>query len=253
MEQTMKLIKQLIKRFLLQLSKQRYFNRKSKVIFYHDIHQDDKSPYTDMSTPLSLFEAHITTMRQEGFEIVSRITEPQNQIMITFDDGFKGLHDNLYFLERMNVPITLFVIADFIDNDPYLTKEELDTLLQSKLITIGSHTCSHQNLDELSTSEIQHEISASKTQLEALLNIEVQSFCYPRGRFNDSVLNEAKKHYGEQYSCLPGNYFEPYSEGVIKRNFVQHVTPKELKAYLYGAGEGLYERYYRQHYRPSSS
>ena len=34
-----------------------YFSKKSKAIFYHDIHTENK--YTNMSTPIELFTEHI--------------------------------------------------------------------------------------------------------------------------------------------------------------------------------------------------
>ena len=92
-------MKQLIKLGILKLGKIIYNNDDSKIIFYHDVHSDKK--YTDMSTPMELFKEHIKIIKENGFEIVPKITKKKNQIMITFDDGFKGLYDNFdYFIQN---------------------------------------------------------------------------------------------------------------------------------------------------------
>jgi len=54
-----------------------YISKKSKVIFYHDIHSDKK--YTDMSTPIELFKKHIKIIRENGYEIVNEITNSQGK------------------------------------------------------------------------------------------------------------------------------------------------------------------------------
>ena len=87
-------------------------SKKSKVIFYHDIHSDKQ--YTAMSTPIELFKRHINIIRQRGYEIVSEITKSHGQIEICFDDGFSGLYDNLELIKKLNIPIHLFVISSFL-------------------------------------------------------------------------------------------------------------------------------------------
>ena len=89
-----------------------YSSKKSKVIFYHDIHSSKK--YTDMSTPIDLFVQHINIIKENGFEIVSEITKAHGQIEICFDDGFLGLYHNIELIKRLNIPIHLFVISGFI-------------------------------------------------------------------------------------------------------------------------------------------
>src|SRR6478736_1314193 len=69
-------------------------NRNSKVLYYHDVHKDNDLPETRMSTPMSLFLEHIRIIKKLGFEIVDQITRPNDQVMITFDDGYLGVYKN---------------------------------------------------------------------------------------------------------------------------------------------------------------
>ena len=100
-----------------------YFNKRSKVIFYHDIHSVKK--YTSMSTPIELFLEHIKIIKENGYEIVSEITERNRQIEICFDDAFLGLYDHIDFLIEQNIPIHLFVVSSFIGRNNYMNQKQL--------------------------------------------------------------------------------------------------------------------------------
>ena len=58
---------------IIRLSSLFYVSKKSKVIFYHDIHAGKQ--YTAMSTPIELFIKHIQIIRENDYEIVSEIKE----------------------------------------------------------------------------------------------------------------------------------------------------------------------------------
>jgi hypothetical protein len=71
-------IKSKVYSIALLLGKIKYNNRSSKVLYYHDVHEDGSIPETDMSTPMSLFKRHIEIIRSNGYDIVDVITEPDN-------------------------------------------------------------------------------------------------------------------------------------------------------------------------------
>ena len=78
----MQLFKNLIKITFIKFFSFFCFEKKSKVIFYHDIHSNDR--YTDMSTSIELFKKHIQIIEENGYEIVSHITKkylPQNNLI----------------------------------------------------------------------------------------------------------------------------------------------------------------------------
>ena len=168
-----------------------YTSKKSKVIFYHDIHTDKQ--YTAMSTPIELFKRHIQIIRENGYEIVSEITENYGQIEVCFDDGFSGLYDNIELIKKLNVPIHLFVISSFLGKANHITKEQLIALNNSPQITISSHTHTHPVLNVISEKSIIKEFEKSKNTLEELLNTEVNSICFPEGKFSEQVIESANK------------------------------------------------------------
>ena len=97
-----------------------YFKKRSKVIFYHDIHSRNK--YTEMSTSIDLFIEHIKHIKNCGYEIVSKVSKSFGQIEICFDDGFLGLYENFDVIKKYNIPIRIFMITSFIGKENILTK-----------------------------------------------------------------------------------------------------------------------------------
>ena len=224
------------------------FSKKSKVIFYHDIDSDKK--YTDMSTNLELFKKHINIIRENGFEIVNEITKPLGQIEICFDDGFLGLYDNIELIKELNIPIHLFVVSSYLEKENHINTEQLILLNKLKQIKISSHTQTHKDLNLASESLLRNELENSKNLLEGLLNISVDTICYPEGKFNDTLVELAKAvGYNRQYSSLPGFYFNDFLPNVKRRSLVQFAGEKEFKAIIKGGDHVLAFWYKFNHYK----
>lgn len=59
---------------------------------------------------------------------------------------------------------------------------------------IGGHTVSHpQDLKILDDNDLDYEIMVNKDQLESVIGQKITKFCYPRGRYDDRVIEAVKK------------------------------------------------------------
>ena len=237
-----------IRASVIRLTSLFYTIKKSKVIFYHDIH--NVTQYTVMSTPIELFKRHIQIIREKGYEIVSEITENNGQVEICFDDGFSGIYDHTELIKELNVPIHLFVISSFVGKENYINQEELIALNNLPQITISSHTHTHPVLNLLSEKSIIEEFEQSKNMLEQILETEVNSICFPQGKFSEKVIELATKlAYKKQYSSIPGFYHVKDYSAVINRSLVQFATEKEFKAILKGGDHILSFWYKMKHFK----
>jgi peptidoglycan/xylan/chitin deacetylase (PgdA/CDA1 family) len=236
-----------IRIFFIRLAATFYISKRSKVIFYHDIHSNKK--YTNMSTSIELFKKHINIIRENGYEIVNEITKPLGQIEICFDDAFLGLYDNIELIKELNIPIHLFVVSSYLEKENHINKEQLLFLNNLTQIKISSHTQTHQVLNIGSESLLKNELENSKNLLEGLLNISVDTICYPEGKFNNTVVELAEGvGYNRQYSSLPGFYFNDFLPNVKRRSLVQFAGKKEFKAILKGGDHVLAFWYKFKHY-----
>lgn len=93
------------------------------------------------------------------------------------------------FLEKY---LTLLEI-DIFKNEEYfeywkiLSENQMQEMKESGLITFGSHTVNHPNLDTICESEIQLELTDSKNRLEKILGETIDSIAFPDGAYNDKV------------------------------------------------------------------
>ena len=221
-------------------------SKRSKSIFYHDIHSSKK--FTNMSTSIDLFEDHIEIIQNIGFKIVPEITDDHAQIQICFDDGFKGIFENMNIINRLNVPITIFIVTSFIDKEGYLSFSQIKELNQNPLIRIESHTHTHSDLTLFSQKELDFEFLNSKKILEDICEKEITSICYPRGIFNDKVVDIASRIYKLQYSSLPGNYYDEILPSVKRRSLVQFSSINNFRNILNGGDHFLYHWYKFKHF-----
>jgi peptidoglycan/xylan/chitin deacetylase (PgdA/CDA1 family) len=65
--------------------------------------------------------------------------------------------------------------------------------LRSEGFEIGAHGVSHNVLTGLNPRELVQEVRICKSRLEDTLSEPVQMFCYPKGRFNKSVIRHVKE------------------------------------------------------------
>jgi len=223
-----------------------YFKKRSKVIFYHDIHSDKK--YTEMSTPIEVFKNHIQIILENGYEIVAEITKPIGQIEICFDDAFLGLFENIEMIKKLRIPIQLFVISSYLSKKNHINKEQLIELNYNSLFTISSHTRSHKILTDISDDEIIVELKDSKSELEEILGCEVSAICFPEGKFNNRVIQIANSlNYKKMYSCIPGFYYNEVFHMVKGRSLVQFANKTEFDSILKG-GDHLLSFWYKYKY-----
>ena len=73
--------------------------------------------------------------------------------------------------------------------------EQVKSLAQNPLVTIGSHTVHHALTVNCNDDELEFEIKESKEKLQEWTNKEVKYFCYPNGSF-DGRERKILKEYG---------------------------------------------------------
>jgi peptidoglycan/xylan/chitin deacetylase (PgdA/CDA1 family) len=114
---------------------------------------------------------------------------------ITLDDGYQSnLLHALPILKNMGFSATCYVVSGKLGQHnewdeslgmaqaALMGVEEMRTWVDAGM-EVGSHTCSHADLNQISLAEASHELLQSKSDLENLLQKPVTQFCYPYGHF----------------------------------------------------------------------
>lgn len=148
----------------------------------------------------------------------------KGQFITSWDDG--GINDiNLaMMLLKYNIPAIFY-----IPSNCELNEEQIEWLSQE--FEIGGHTVSHhQDMKLLPREVIRSEIVDNKKWLEDITGKKVDSFCYPRGRFNEMVKEEVKKAgYLEARTVRVNNFSKP--EDKLETETTLHLSYPWRKEY----------------------
>ena len=110
-------------------------------------------------------------------------------ITTSWDDGDPLDKKLSKLLLKHSIPGTFYIPVKN-GNKKLLTNENIKDL--SKNFEIGGHTLNHSSLSTLSQDVAKDEIMMGKEKLEEICG-EIISFAYPRGKYNDVVIQLVKK------------------------------------------------------------
>jgi len=194
-----------------------WLNRKRvPILCYHSVTDGAEAVQPDphkQHIPLHLFLQHLDYLTKKH-NVVSlpefqkarreRRALPDYSVVLTFDDGFEDFYKVVApHLGRRKLPATVFVITDragdsFVSNgESFLSWAEIRELASSG-IDIGSHTCSHPYLPDLSVLDITKELRESQAAIRSQLGQAQVSLSYPYGQVSESISRLAKSI---GYSC----------------------------------------------------
>lgn len=208
-----------------------------RVLMYHMVQPHRAGArFNGLRVTPERFEQQVRWLSEQGFTFMTmselwarRHDLPAKTVAITFDDGYAdNLHLALPILARYNACATIYVVVDRHERDwstykkahhnsgelarePKLTDSELQQLVASGRIEIGSHTLTHCNLATTPLADKQHELSASKRLLSELIQAPVQSFAYPFGIYSAEDVQLAQQAgYQTAVTTVDGiDHFQP--------------------------------------------
>lgn len=111
-------------------------------------------------------------------------------LTISIDDGHPLDLKAANLLSRYEMPATFYIPVKNSER-PVMDKSGIQELSNS--FEIGAHTFNHRVLTGLSHNELRRELIDGKDWLEEVLGMAVQSFCYPKGKFNSWVAQEVRR------------------------------------------------------------
>lgn len=224
--------------------------KNSKIVFYHDVHGEKENAYTRDSTSIEMFQRHIEIIKNCGFQIVDKITEKENQVLISFDDGWAGIYQQKDFFINNQIFPTISIAPGLLNLDGYLTDNNVKELYNLGF-KFNCHTWTHQNITLYNNNDCAmiRELLDSKHYIEDLLSTSIDTICFPQGRFSKKTYEKSLDFgYKEMWSCIDGDYWDDIFPCVKRRNLAQSINEKEIKRTLLGTNKIQSLRHQRQHY-----
>jgi len=179
------------------------------ILMYH--HIDDRGKLSSLSVSPENFRRQMRFLSERNYNVIS-LSElvqakkdkkelPRNTVVITFDDGYENNYISAFpVLREYDLPATIFVIVGSIGEKGYLSYEQINQMLSSGLIALGSHSLSGDYLPGKTILELVEQIRDSKMVLQDNLNKRIKLFCYPIGGFSPEIQEFVKK-YGYKAAC----------------------------------------------------
>jgi peptidoglycan/xylan/chitin deacetylase (PgdA/CDA1 family) len=152
---------------------------------------------------INLFSQETIHKNELYYEIAPVYNFKQSILSITFDDGDPiEFTEAVPLLNEREIPATFYIITRDLSDSTFRSMVYNAYLAHHE---IGSHTVNHPNLAELDNSQIEFELSRSQNDINSVLgNYSCLTFAYPGGKFNDNIIQIAKKYYLTARSGLGG-------------------------------------------------
>jgi peptidoglycan/xylan/chitin deacetylase (PgdA/CDA1 family) len=183
------------------------------ILCYHAVSRSWTSP---LAVRPDRLEAQVRFLLRRGFAartLAEALARPSARtLVVTFDDAYRSVAtEGFPVLDRLGVPASLFVPTDIVDNsgpmtdliripDDWVADDEEDMRAMSwedvrRLAAagweVGSHTCSHPRLTQLSAGEALAELTRSRSICESRLQRACDSFAYPFGSYDEQAMRLA--------------------------------------------------------------
>lgn len=168
------------------------------ILMYHDIDVPPAdSPYPELFVSAGDFGRQLDWLDSEGYEPITvealtlaragKATLPDKPIVLSFDDGLRGQYENAATaLATYGWPGVLYLKVDSL-KEGELTDEMVASMIERGW-ELGAHTISHPDLTQLDPSQLRREVDGSRRILADRFGAPVDSFAYPAGSYDDTVL-----------------------------------------------------------------
>jgi len=179
-----------------------WVSKQIPVLMYHRIAHNGSDALSPYRVSPDMFERQLAYLQRYGYTGLtigefyeswfSRGLQPMpgKPIVLTFDDAYLDFYENAWpLLRKYGFKATVFVPVDFVAGHADWDREfgepaklmnwEQIIELHEQGVRVGSHSCGHTRLSELSESEIYEDAKRSKDILEQKLSVEVSDYCYP--------------------------------------------------------------------------
>jgi peptidoglycan/xylan/chitin deacetylase (PgdA/CDA1 family) len=151
-------------------------------------------PYPDLYVPRASFRKQIDWLDQQGYEAVTLEqveqawyhggTLPPKPIVISFDDGYRPQYTfALPTLREHGWPGVLNLKAEGSD----LYESNVRVMIAAGW-ELAAHTINHSDLTTLEGEALEEEVAGSRKILQREYGVPVKNFCYPAGRFDETVI-----------------------------------------------------------------
>jgi peptidoglycan/xylan/chitin deacetylase (PgdA/CDA1 family) len=170
------------------------------ILEYHDLGKPPEGEaYPELFVGRDDFAKQMDWLEERGYEAVTleQVQEawyhdgklPPKPIVISFDDGYRPQFTfALPTLKKHGWAGVLNLKAEGSD----LYESNVKAMIAAGW-ELAAHTIHHLNLTELGPEEVEEEVAGSRKILQKEYGVPVDNFCYPSGKFDESVIEAVEE------------------------------------------------------------
>lgn len=241
------MVTKVVKRLFLNYYPRRNFNY--RVLMFHDVGGEH----------IGKFEQLIKFLH-ENYNIVDYSKpkfQSQNNILLTFDDGFISNYEASKILDKYSVKGVFFVCKNLIcgdsdyfsnlglvgnDNHKFMGVDEIKDLID-RGHTIGNHSLSHRQLSQLTLEEQQNEILNNSFFINETFEVKCSCFAYPFGRiedFDNNTIKIANENKMKIFTAVRGDNMKIDSDILFRDNIDLGLSFNDIISTLHGCFDIFY-------------
>ncbi|WP_395344330.1 polysaccharide deacetylase family protein [Ningiella sp. W23] len=209
------------------------------VLCYHQF-TDDPSKVKPMVLHVDDFKKQMAYLQENGYSVITleqlsafvngELSIPEKSVVITIDDGYKSFYEYAFpILEQYQFDATVFIYPDFVGGRLSLTWKQLNQLEAHPLISIESHSNTHDNLKRRESDpnlnryldRLEQEVITPQRYFDRRLNKQTQFFAYPFGDTSRELIDLLdKQDYELAFTVERGSNAAYSPEFLMKRNMI---------------------------------
>ncbi|HWW67795.1 MAG TPA: polysaccharide deacetylase family protein [Solirubrobacterales bacterium] len=156
------------------------------------------APYPELFVRRADFSRQMDWLDEHGYQAVTLeevenawyhgATLPAKPVVLSFDDGYRPQFTfALPELRKHGWPGVLNLKAEGSD----LYTSNVEAMIRAGW-ELAAHTIHHLDLTTLNAEQLKEEVAGSRAILRRKYGVPVEDFCYPAGRFNETVIAAVK-------------------------------------------------------------
>lgn len=167
------------------------------MLLYHSVNYRPAADDRDWTVSPGEFASHLNVVAASGrtpitVEAVAEALRgerplPSRPVAITFDDGFADSYEALTAVADRGLVATIYITTGEIGAASRLTASQVTEVASWAAVDVGAHAVRHRRLDELGESDLEREVTESRSRLEDVSQTRVESFAYPHGAYDRRV------------------------------------------------------------------
>jgi len=197
---------------------------------------DDNEPtflWSEIIAAIKYFNRN-DVIKINGYEFVDFYDSKHE---ITINDYIKQLPcaERDIVLNKLEIDFDIQSKLEMIPKEVWrlMDKAELIQLSKIKNVSIGSHSHAHYNLGNIAIIDAEKDIIYSKKMLEDTLKIEITSFAYPDGSYNEEVKNCVEKSgFKNQYAVNYSQENDARDIRIVNRHGISSGTTFESNMFF---------------------